>query len=186
MRKLLVAITAAATVMAASPAMAQVAPEHVAATPAVACTQLYTVQEYRHYVSRVYRRPHISKRARKQMHHMYRCPVRVADQPRLKRIRHHQAKLRKKRAAAYNVGYVLPWRIVACESGGNWRAVNDTPAGRAAGRPAGAYQIVTSTWLAHGGGRFAPTADRATPRQQNVVVLRIWRGGAGAGQWECR
>lgn len=80
------------------------------------------------------------------------------------------------------VGYVLPYRVVMCESGGDWRAVNHSNPNR----PAGAYQIITSTWLGHGGGAFAPTADQATPEEQNIVARRIWRGGAGAGQWECR
>jgi Transglycosylase-like domain len=76
--------------------------------------------------------------------------------------------------------YVLPASVVACESGGNPRAVNYSNPNR----PAGLYQIITSTWLGYGGGRFAPTADRATPFEQGVIALRILHG-QGAGAWEC-
>lgn len=76
--------------------------------------------------------------------------------------------------------FVLPWRVVQCESAGNWHAVNpNNPA-----RPAGAYQIITATWLAYGGGRFAPTADRASWREQNTIALRVL-AGQGPRAWEC-
>lgn len=93
---------------------------------------------------------------------------------------------RVRRSSSFSGPYALPYRIVMCESGGNPRAVNNTPAGQAAGRPAGLYQIVTGTWLGNGGGAFAPTADRATPREQGIIAARIWAGGRGAGQWECK
>jgi LysM repeat protein len=75
--------------------------------------------------------------------------------------------------------------LVMCESGGNPTAVNNTPAGQRAGRPAGLFQIVTGTWLANGGGQFAPTADKATPAQQQIVADRIY-AKQGARPWECR
>lgn len=75
--------------------------------------------------------------------------------------------------------------LVQCESGGNPHAVNNTPAGQRAGRPAGLFQIVTGTWLANGGGQFAPTADRATPAQQQIVADRIY-ARQGAAPWECK
>ncbi|HKS49794.1 MAG TPA: transglycosylase family protein [Amycolatopsis sp.] len=75
--------------------------------------------------------------------------------------------------------------LVRCESGGNPHAVNNTPAGQRAGRPAGLFQIVTRTWLANGGGQFAPTADRAAPWQQQIVADRIY-ARQGARPWECK
>lgn len=81
--------------------------------------------------------------------------------------------------------FAIPHHIVMCESGGNYRAVNNTAAGAAAGRPAGAYQIVTGTWQANGGGAYAPTADQATPAQQDAVAARIWARSGGA-PWECK
>jgi LysM repeat protein len=74
--------------------------------------------------------------------------------------------------------------IVKCESGGNPTIVNNTAAGQRAGRPAGLFQIVTKTWLANGGGQFAPTADKATPAQQQIVADRIY-AKQGSAPWEC-
>lgn len=75
--------------------------------------------------------------------------------------------------------------LVRCESGGHPSIVNDTAAGRRAGRPAGLFQIVTRTWLANGGGQFAPTADRAAPWQQQIVANRIY-ARQGAAPWACK
>ncbi|MET7992306.1 transglycosylase family protein [Amycolatopsis sp. NPDC005232] len=74
--------------------------------------------------------------------------------------------------------------LVKCESSGNPTAVNNTAAGQRAGRPAGLFQIVTGTWLANGGGQFAPTADKASPAQQQVVADRIY-ARSGSAPWEC-
>ena len=79
-------------------------------------------------------------------------------------------------------GYALPAGIVQCESGGDYGAVNTTNPNR----PAGAYQIITSTWRAWGGTKYAPTADQATPAQQDEIAANGWNGGAGAGHWECK
>lgn len=75
--------------------------------------------------------------------------------------------------------------LVRCESSGNPAAVNNTAAGRRAGRPAGLFQIVTGTWRANGGGQFAPTADRAAPWQQQIVANRIY-ARQGAAPWACK
>jgi hypothetical protein len=75
--------------------------------------------------------------------------------------------------------------LVRCESGGNPAIVNNTAAGQRAGRPAGLFQIVTGTWLANGGGQFAPTADRAAAWQQQIVADRIY-ASQGARPWECK
>lgn len=82
---------------------------------------------------------------------------------------------------AYPGGYTIPTEIVMCESGGNPQAVNY----RNPDRPAGLYQIITSTWLGAGGGAYAPTADRASPEAQGIIAARIYAGGAGRSQWEC-
>jgi LysM repeat protein len=75
--------------------------------------------------------------------------------------------------------------LIRCESGGNPTAVNNTPAGQRAGRPGGLFQIVTGTWLANGGGQFAPTADKAAPQQQQTVADRIY-AREGAAPWQCK
>jgi resuscitation-promoting factor RpfA len=75
--------------------------------------------------------------------------------------------------------------LVKCESGGNPKAVNNTAAGQRAGRPAGLFQIVTRTWLANGGGQFAPTADKAAPWQQQIVADRIY-AKQHSSPWQCK
>lgn len=75
--------------------------------------------------------------------------------------------------------------LIKCESGGNPTIVNNTAAGQRAGRPAGLFQIVTGTWRANGGLQFAPTADKATPAQQQIVADRIY-ARSGARPWECK
>lgn len=75
-------------------------------------------------------------------------------------------------------------QVVRCESGGNPNIVNNTAAGIANDRPAGLYQIITGTWIANGGGRFAPTADQATPRQQLIIAEAVLRS-QGPGAWAC-
>jgi hypothetical protein len=77
-------------------------------------------------------------------------------------------------------GWAIPRSVVMCESGGDADAVN----WRNPARPAGAYQIVTSTWHAYGGGRYARTADRAPLWAQHVVARRVLRG-QGPGAWAC-
>ncbi|MGH2875327.1 MAG: transglycosylase family protein, partial [Solirubrobacteraceae bacterium] len=48
----------------------------------------------------------------------------------------------------------------------------------------GPYQDLPSTWLAHGGGEFAPQAYEATRYQQDLINHRIWVEG-GPSQWSC-
>lgn len=79
--------------------------------------------------------------------------------------------------------WAIPYPIVACESGGDFGAYNSgyEPDGPGSG-PGGAYQIIRSTWQAHGGGGVAAGAPEA---DQHRVASNIWAGGAGRGQWEC-
>src|SRR3712207_1677076 len=78
-------------------------------------------------------------------------------------------------AAAIGVAALAPpaqaavhdWSGVAqCESGGNW-SIN-TGNGYSGG-----LQFSCPTWLGHGGGEFAPRADRARPAQQIAVAERV-------------
>jgi len=70
----------------------------------------------------------------------------------------------------------VPRSFVNCvtdlESSGNWHIV-DPPY-------YGGDQWTVSTWLAAGGGRYAPTADRATPAQQVRVFDRYEPSHPGA------
>ncbi|MDY6049251.1 MAG: transglycosylase family protein [Corynebacterium sp.] len=65
--------------------------------------------------------------------------------------------------------------IAACESGGNW-AIN-TGNGYYGG-----LQFAAGTWLAYGGGQYAPTASGATREQQIEVATKV-QAAQGWGAW---
>ena len=65
--------------------------------------------------------------------------------------------------------------VARCESSGNW-AIN-TGNGYYGG-----LQFSYSTWLAYGGGAYAPRADLASKAQQIVIAERTLRG-QGIGAW---
>ena len=66
-------------------------------------------------------------------------------------------------------------KLAQCESGGNW-AIN-TGNGYYGG-----LQFSYGTWLAYGGGEFAPTANLAT-REQQIVIAERTLAGQGWGAW---
>ncbi len=77
---------------------------------------------------------------------------------------------------------VPPWlaraaraAIAACESGGNWSASTGNGF-------YGGLQFTEQTWLGYGGGRYAPSANLATPAQQ-IAVARQVLAGQGIGAW---
>ena len=88
-------------------------------------------------------------------------------------------------AAAALAGIIAPqataapdsdWdKLAQCESGGNW-AIN-TGNGYYGG-----LQFSYGTWLAYGGGEFAPTANLAT-REQQIIVAERTLAGQGWGAW---
>src|SRR5215813_9101043 len=65
--------------------------------------------------------------------------------------------------------------IAACESGGNWAA--NTGNGFYGG-----LQFTEGTWLANGGGQYAPSANLATPAEQIAVAQRVL-ASQGIGAW---
>ena len=65
--------------------------------------------------------------------------------------------------------------IASCESGGNWSA--NTGNGFYGG-----LQFTEGTWLAYGGGQYAPSANLASPSQQFAVAERVL-AGQGIGAW---
>jgi resuscitation-promoting factor RpfA len=74
------------------------------------------------------------------------------------------------RAAAVN------WDAIAmCESGGNWHISTGNGF-------YGGLQDTYSTWLAYGGGRYAPTANLATKAEQIAINERVL-AGQGLGAW---
>lgn len=67
--------------------------------------------------------------------------------------------------------WAIPWYIVCGESHGDFYVNAD-----------GAYQIIPSTWQAHGGSEFGSTASAATPLEQHVVADRV-EASSGTGAW---
>jgi hypothetical protein len=65
--------------------------------------------------------------------------------------------------------------IAACESGGNWSASTGNGF-------YGGLQFTEGTWLANGGGQYAPSANLATPAQQIAVAQRVL-ASQGIGAW---
>lgn len=90
-----------------------------------------------------------------------------------------------KPAAASNTGAAAPamsntgmWDAIAqCESGGNW-SIN-TGNGYYGG-----LQFDAGSWLANGGGAYAPRADLASKAQQ-IAVANAYYAKAGLGPWGC-
>ena len=66
-------------------------------------------------------------------------------------------------------------RVAACESGGNWHI--NTGNGFYGG-----LQFTSSTWLAYGGGSYAPRADLASPSAQIAVAQKVL-ASQGPGAW---
>ena len=82
----------------------------------------------------------------------------------------------KEKATAPAVAAGSVWdSIAACESGGNW-AIN-TGNGYYGG-----LQFAAGTWLAYGGGQYAPTASGATREQQIEVATKV-QAAQGWGAW---
>ena len=75
------------------------------------------------------------------------------------------------------IDYAMWDRIAQCESGGNW-SIN-TGNGYYGG-----LQFLTSTWLASGGGAYAPRADLAS-RLEQIAVAENLRRQAGLSPWGC-
>jgi len=73
-------------------------------------------------------------------------------------------------------GWVIPYAIVLCESGGQNLPPNSAGA-------SGYYQIIPSTWSEFGG--TGPAAYLTSKAEQDAVASRIWDGGKGASDWVC-
>ena len=69
-------------------------------------------------------------------------------------------------------------RIAQCESSGNW-SIN-TGNGYYGG-----LQFNTQSWLANGGGQYAPRADLAS-REQQIAVANTYYAKAGLAPWGCK
>lgn len=67
--------------------------------------------------------------------------------------------------------------IAACESGGDWKA--NTGNGHYGG-----LQFRQSSWVAAGGLKYAPRADKAT-REQQIAVAKRLAALQGMSAWAC-
>jgi uncharacterized protein YabE (DUF348 family) len=82
----------------------------------------------------------------------------------------------KKVPAVVSNGDGLDWdAVAACESGGDW-SIN-TGNGYYGG-----LQFDSSTWLANGGGAYAPRADLATREEQIAIATKIY-DSRGSSPW---
>jgi uncharacterized protein YabE (DUF348 family) len=66
-------------------------------------------------------------------------------------------------------------RLAQCESGGNWSISTGNGF-------SGGLQFTKSTWLAFGGGKYAPVAHQAT-REQQIDIAKKVQAGQGWGAW---
>ncbi|MGP9681899.1 MULTISPECIES: resuscitation-promoting factor [unclassified Brachybacterium] len=83
---------------------------------------------------------------------------------------------KKPAASAPSVSDGSVWdRLAQCEAGGNW-SIN-TGNGFSGG-----LQFTKSTWLAFGGGQYAPVAHQAT-REQQISIGKKVQAGQGWGAW---
>ncbi|MGQ0802648.1 MAG: transglycosylase family protein [Actinomycetota bacterium] len=67
-------------------------------------------------------------------------------------------------------------KLAHCESRGNWHINSGNGF-------TGGLQFLDSTWLANGGGEFAPSAYLAMPEQQIVVAERLRDHVGGFSHW---
>jgi uncharacterized protein YabE (DUF348 family) len=80
--------------------------------------------------------------------------------------------------AGLNLSNAAMWdRIAQCESGGNWHI-------NSGNGYYGGLQFDYGSWLANGGGDFAPRADLAS-REQQITVANRYYAKAGLGPWGC-
>jgi len=83
----------------------------------------------------------------------------------------------KERPSAPAVSTGSVWDSLAqCESGGNW-SIN-TGNGYYGG-----LQFSSGTWLAYGGGQYAPTANLASREQQIAIASKVRDARGGYGDW---
>jgi hypothetical protein len=86
-----------------------------------------------------------------------------------------KARVELKRLTPYVCSFgrsAIPCYIVMCESRGRWTALNRSGA-------AGLYQLMPMH------GRPFPVRTSADRLAHHRIAHRLWRGGAGAGNWVC-
>jgi hypothetical protein len=118
---------------------------------------------------------------------LWHAPERAGVRPALPLGRRARKQSRKAerldRGAELPPGFGLPgmtvWDTLAeCEAGGDWNS-------KTGNGYYGGLQFAPGTWLAHGGGEFAPSAEQATREQQIIVAERVLRDQGWAAWPAC-
>jgi peptidoglycan hydrolase CwlO-like protein len=81
----------------------------------------------------------------------------------------------KQKVAEQIDGWAIPEKVVNCESGGDFSALNPSSGA------GGAYQILPSTWKLYGG-KGLP--HEASPQEQSRIAALIW-ADSGRSAWVC-
>lgn len=147
------------------------------------CGERFIPKDYERYARAVYERERVSKRAHRRLAAMHVCQPNFAARKRVGKM-HRRFKAareeRQRRAAQVNAllpypgpngtRWAIPWHIVACESGGDWTAVN------ASSGALGAYQFLgwSVPW---------PVRTEADKMAHHRQAAALWQGGAGASHW---
>lgn len=133
------------------------------------------------YARKVYERTKIRSNALRKLDLMRACAKTIKANQKMLQYQHQlgQSRQIRKRATALTpypgpngTYWAIPWRIVACESGGSWSAYNPSGA-------SGPYQL-----LGHGAPMPADTPEKRLLHHK--IAANLWDGGAGASQWVCR
>lgn len=124
---------------------------------------LITVKRFRWYVSRVYKRDEISKRASERVRMMHICQDTFQQRIKVGRLHAKYVKARKTRNTYTPAGGIL-YAIRMCESGGNY----STNTGNGF---YGAYQFTLGTWQANGGSGMPHLNP---PAEQDRVAMNLY------------
>lgn len=156
------------------------------------CSQGVKQAKYRRALRRVYRftdaggnyrAARVTKKARERLERRRKCAYSKKARSNMRRATKERAKswrFHRKIDRLTPFGeWAIPAYIVMCESGGNYRAWNQSGSDAS-----GAYQFLGSSWRAWGGGRYASAAAYAPPWAQHIVAARYYRA-AGTSPWEC-
>lgn len=143
---------------------------------AESCSERFSQADQQQYVRSVYRRPSISRPARRRMARMVRCAHSPKAAANMRDVRKEMARRRQVRKLRPFVGprghhWAIPYRIIRCESRGSWTAYNRSGA-------KGPYQLL-------GHGAPWPANTRAKRRAHHRIAARLWRTSGGA-PWVCR
>lgn len=141
-----------------------------------------SIEEYRWYASRAYKRQKVSRAAHKRMTYMRRCQHSKAAKKIVARYRSRYKRERSNRKAARKVlaltryscshgRWAIPCHIISCESGGSWNATNKGGSGAI-----GPYQFLgwPVPW---------PINSEADKLAHHRMAAKLWQGGAGRGHW---